>query len=359
MAAAVAWVGPPLCFLSRGIDAGLPFCGEEPARWSAHHIREAGLTVHVYRPDRPVSTTLVLVPGLHPDGIGDPRLRSFAAAAAQAGFQVVAADVEEFRTFHIEAGVVDRLSRLVLALPHHLPTASLANVGLFGISYAGGPVLVTAARPEVAERLHFVGAFGAYHDLVNAMEFALEGGDCGGRPLPPPHQWGRMIFVAQDASTFLPEPQARAVSEALRLRLALRVDEARAREAALPESARAFLRSVLDGPEGPEVERFRSALPRYAELSRRLSPSQVAARIDPRLRIYLLHGRGDDVIPYCETEELQRALRAAGHPQVRALISTAFRHVDPRATAGGGLRVWRERLELLAWTRRILAEAGR
>ena len=101
-----------------------------------------------------------------------------------------------------------------------------------------------------------------------------------------------------------------------------------------------------------------SALPRYEPLSRRLSPSAVVPSLDRRLRVYLLHGRGDDVIPYCETEELERAFARAGHPHVQALISAAFRHVDP-TTGAGGLSAWTERLKLLVWTRGFIAEAGR
>jgi hypothetical protein len=352
------WLRPAVCFLARGTDTPLRFCAEAPTRRSERAIPEAGLSVEVYDPPQPATSTLVLVPGLHPQGIRDPRFRSFADACAQAGFAVVAPDVVEFRTFHIEGQVVDRLARLVEALPAHLPASALRNVGLFGISYAGGPVLVAAARPEVAARLHFVGAFGGYYDLVHAVDYGLTGTHRGAAGLPTPHQWARMILVAQDAKGFLPEADARVVEEALRLRLHLDEKEAERREAALSPAARAFLHDVLDGPSPQEAPRFQAALPRYQPLSRRLSPSAVVPSLDRRLRVYLLHGRGDDVIPYCETEELERAFARAGHPHVQALISAAFRHVDP-TTGGGGLSAWTERLKLLVWTRGFIAEAGR
>jgi hypothetical protein len=349
------WLRPAVCFLARGMDAPLGFCGEAPARRSERAIPEAGLTVEVYEPPQAATATLVLVPGLHPQGIRDPRFRSFADACAQAGFAVVAPDLVEFRTFHIEADVVDRLARLVEALPRHFPAAALGNVGLFGISYAGGPVLVAAARPEVAARLHFVGAFGGYYDLVHAVDYGLTGTHPGVAGLPVPHEWARMILVAQDAAGFLPEADARQVEQALRLRLDLKVEEAERREAGMSPAARTFVHDMLDGPSPAETERFQAALPRYEPLSRRLSPSAVVPALDRRLRVYLLHGRGDDVIPYCETEELEHAFARAGHPHVSALISAAFRHVDP--AGGGGLSAWKERLRLLVWTRGFIGEA--
>jgi hypothetical protein len=80
--------------------------------------------------------------------------------------------------------------------------------------------------------------------------------------------------------------------------------------------------------------------------------------LDPRLRVYLLHGRGDVVIPYAETAELARALDDGRGREVHALISTAFRHVDPRAE-GGGPADWAAQLRLLAWTRAFVGEAVR
>jgi hypothetical protein len=358
IAGGAAWLRPAVCFLARGTDTPLRFCPETAIRRTEKAVPEAGLTVDVYDPPRPATATLVLVPGLHPEGIHDPRFRSFASACAQAGFQVVAPDLVEFRTFHIEAQVVDRLARLVEALPRHLPAGTLGNLGLFGVSYAGGPVLVAAARPEIAARLQFVGAFGGYYDLVHAVDYALTGTHAGAAGLSPPHEWARMILVWQDAGAFLPEPDASAVSEALRLRLSLNVEEAQRREAQLSPAARAFLRAVLEGPSPQEAPRFRAALPRYQPLSRRLSPSAVVPVLDRRLRVYLLHGRSDDVIPYVETEEMVRAFEQAGHPRVRALISTAFRHVDPSG-GGGGPAVWAARLRLLVWTRAFVGEASR
>jgi pimeloyl-ACP methyl ester carboxylesterase len=352
------WLRPAVCFLARGMDTPLRFCSETAPSRAERGLPDAGLTVEVYQPPQAATSTLVLVPGLHPQGIRDPRFRSFAAACAQAGFQVVAPDVVDFRTFHIQADVVDRLARLVDALPRHFPPATLHNVGLFGISYAGGPVLVAAARPEVAARLHFVGAFGGYYDLVHAVDYGLTGTHPGTSGLPAPHQWARMILVAQDVAAFLPEPQARSVEQALRLRLDLKVEEAEQRERTLSPDARAFLRDVLDGPSPAEAPRFHAALPRYEPLSRRLSPSAVVPALDRRLRVYLLHGRGDDVIPYCETEELERAFARSGHPHVQTLISGAFRHVDP-TTGDGGLSAWREQLRLLVWTRGFIGEAAR
>lgn len=353
-----AWLLPAVCFLTRATDAPARFCAHPQARWSEQEIAEAGLTVDVYEPPRPATSTMVLVPGLHPLGVRDPRFRSFATACADAGFQVVAPDVVDFRRFHIEPGVVDTLSRLVLALPRHFSARSLRNVGFFGISYAGGPVLVAAARPDVAPRLHFVGAFGGYYDLVHAVEFGLLGTHAGTDGLPPPHQWARMILVAQDATAFLPPAEAEDVAQALRLRLDLDEAAAEKREAQMPPAARAFLRAVLDGPGPREAPQFRAALPRYAAVSRQLSPSAIVPALDPRLRVYLLHGRGDDVIPYVETAELARALDDGRGREVHALISTAFRHVDPRGGAGGPA-AWAARLRLLAWTRVFVGEAVR
>jgi hypothetical protein len=217
-AAGAAWLRPSACFLADTRSAPPFFCSVPPPSRSERHVPEAGFTVHLYQPARPAHSTLVLVPGLHPLGVADERFQGFAAACAGAGFLVLAPDVAEFRAFRIEATVVDRLARLVHALPRHLPASALENVGLFGISYAGGPVLMAAARPDVARALHFVGAFGGYYDLAHAVDFAVTGAHPAAAELPPPHQWARMVFVAHDAESFLDGPEAQVPTRRRRAR---------------------------------------------------------------------------------------------------------------------------------------------
>jgi dienelactone hydrolase len=356
-AAGAAWLRPAACFLADARGEPPFFCSAAPFTRAMVEVPEAGFTAEVYRPAHAARATLVLVPGMHPLGITDERFRGFAEACAAAGFVVVAPDVVEFRTFRIEPTVVDRLARLVVALPRHVPAGAVENTGLFGISYAGGPVLMAAARPDVARALRFVGAFGGYYDLAHAVDFAVTGAHPPARELPPPHQWARMVFVAQDAESFLPGPEAQVLREALLLRLTLRLEEAHAREGTLSAGGQALLKAVLDGPAPGDAERFRRVVPRYAALSRQLSPAEVLPTLDPRLQVYLLHGFGDDIIPYYETAEMEQALRASRHPHVQALVTRVFRHVDPGERRAGGPAAWREQLRLLRWTRAFVGEA--
>lgn len=352
------WLAPSWCFLDtlRGREPGA--CPDRAVRRTDLEMPEAALRAHVYRPEQAVRATVVVVPGLHPQGIHDPRFQSVARSCAEAGFQVVAPDLVELRNFTVGPGVVDAVAQVVRALAAHLPASSLRSVGVLGVSYAGGPVFVAAARPEVGPRLAFVGAIGGYYELVHAVEYGVSGRHAGRAEagLPRPHQWPRLIFAAHNADLLVPPADAPTLREGVRLRLQLDVPAAEAREAQLSPAGRALLAGLLDGLGPEDVRRAAEILPRYAALSRELSPASVVGRLPRDLRVYLLHGRDDDVIPYLETLELADALRAAGHRQVRALVTPVFTHVDPTLPEGRWERL-RGHAQLVRWTADLLAEA--
>src|SRR6476660_4292084 len=72
-------------------------------------LEVAGVNVHIYPSAKPSSTTLIIVAGLHPNGIYDPRFVSFAESCAQEGFQVAGFDVSDFRNFLLTKRTFDTI----------------------------------------------------------------------------------------------------------------------------------------------------------------------------------------------------------------------------------------------------------
>jgi hypothetical protein len=316
-------------------------------------ISEAGLTVQVYRHAK-ATTTLVIVPGLHPDGIHDPRAQTFAASCARAGFQVVAADVAEFRNFRITNDGIQSIASLVESLAGHFPESSLQKVGLLGISYGFGPALLAAARQEVSERIDFLISIGGYYQLYHALEFALTGihDHDGFRQRSSPQPWARMIFAMTHLEELLPgSSDIDCLKELFLLRLNSKDEAARNAEERLSPSGKTFLEKVLQGMTPDTLGGFGPLLSRLKPELVNMSPATVLSRLRPDLRLYLLHGRSDDLVPCVETLELEHALKAQGHPFVRALITDQLGHVDV-----AGVSNLFDFLRLIRWSRRVLSE---
>jgi hypothetical protein len=314
-------------------------------------ITEANLRAHVYRPSKDSHSTLILLPGLHPQGIEDSRFSALAEACAGAGFHVIAPDIVEFRNFRITPETVDLLTRFIVALPHHVSERSVERLGVLGISYAAGPAFLVSAQPEVKNKIHFIVSIGGYYNLTDATEFALTG-HYRKVSFRMPHQWGRLIFALRNLEKLGPQKDLPLLRESLRLRLSLREKEAAEKEEGLTIEGKQFLHEVLEGLSPKEAARFIRILHEYDPLMMNLSPESILPKLDSDLQIYLLHGQSDDLIPFEETLRFEQALKRFGHGPVRSLVTASLTHVDVKSSED----FW-EAAKLLIWIRAFLGEA--
>jgi hypothetical protein len=211
-----------------------------------------------------------------------------------------------------------------------------------GISFGAGPVFLAAADPEVKPRLNFLVSIGGYSNLPQVMLLALEAKD----------PWGRMILSLGLMEQFIPEPDATQLRENIRLRLNLKDKAAELQEGSLSEQGRALLKEVLTGFSPEHFEQFREIFKNQESHWAPLSPERILGELNPKLRIYLLHGRNDALIPYGQTEALERGLKESGHPPVDTLIAGSLLHVEWAKNPGSLF----DNLRLLLWTRRLLNE---
>ncbi len=198
--------------------------------------------LHIYSPPGKTETTLVLVPGLHPDGIHDRRFRAFAETCAEAGFQVVAPDILEFRNFHITNESVESLRNVLSSLPEYLPAESQKNVGMLGISYGAGPVFLVAAEKKV----DFLVSIGGYYNLLHTLEYSITGAHPGSG-IRPAHEWGRLIFTLNHIQELAVPEDIEILSESLSLRLQLKEERAEMLEKDLSPRGKELIQGILHG----------------------------------------------------------------------------------------------------------------
>jgi hypothetical protein len=125
-------------------------------------------------------------------------------------------------------------------------------------------------------------------------------------------------------------------------------EDAERQASSLPPPAREIMRAVIArdiDAIGPKLLPLVETLGGDPALSPERSPV-------PRAPIFLLHGADDDVIPADETERLAAFYDAAGHGEVRALLTPYLTHatVDadvPPADAIALLRFWTAAMQAL------------
>jgi dienelactone hydrolase len=327
------------------------------------------LQARAYEPEGRRSRTVLLVSGLHPYGIDEPRLMRLARELAASGITVVTPGIPDLTNFAVTPAVTDAIEQAARWLSGDPAFAPDGQIGMIGVSFSGGLTMVAASRPSLRGRLAYVTSFGGHADLPRVLRYLCTGvvpappdsesalrrlqlkprttgpdarplEDAGGRDdirsPPRPHDYGVALILLGVADRVVPPPQVQPLKAAVRrflLASALdRVDSAKAQEefAALRVVARKLPQpsaTLLGYVNDRDVVHLGSRLLPHVDAygaDPSLSPARSPDR--PDAPVFLLHGIRDNVIPAAEAAHLSAALR--GVTPVRLLLTGLISHAE-------------------------------
>ncbi|HUX67492.1 MAG TPA: alpha/beta fold hydrolase [Terriglobales bacterium] len=280
---------------------------------------------------------IVLAHGMSPEGLDEPRLVAFAQVLARNGFAVLTPQLASLADFRIDPRAITAIGDSARWLQQRLGTGPVAVLGL---SFAGGLALMAAANPQFAPHIRVVISVGGYDSLGRVARFLVTGETTmpgGARVRFAPNDYGALIYVAMHPRQFFPAAEAGAAGRALQDWIHQRPQAAAAELARMSPPQRAFLQNLFAGHIAAIRPQLLAVLAAdQAELAA-LSPAGKLAGL--RVPVYLLHGSGDNVIPWTEALWLEREVPRAALR--RSLITAAMDHVDP------SLRGWHAALRLV------------
>jgi len=327
--------------------------------------RTGAVPARFYRPGGTIRRTILLMPGVHRDGIEEARLVGLAEDLAATGFGVLTIAAPDLQKFKITPQVTDVIEDAVIWASAQKQYAPDGKVGLLGISFSGGLSIVAAGRPAIRDHVAFVLSFGGHGDLARVMHYlcsgqvlgdlerakqssAVVGADHVG--VHPPHDYGVAVVLLSLADRVVPADQVAALSRGIDGFLlasslamtdqaaALKVfDEMKAYAVTLPEPSRTLMTYVNDRAVdklGPILLPIADGLKDYEGMPA-LSAERAAPPLGP---VLLLHGVDDNVIPSMETVLLAEHLR--GKAQVTGLLSGLITHAEVNRTPSL-IEVWR------------------
>jgi len=335
-------------FVARAAGVG-GWPGRLVALAGRHALTERDVTVptrlgpmagRLYDPDGAVGPVVLVVSGIHPAGIDEPRLIAFARNLAISGRPAVTIAPEDLVSFRITPADTDRIEDAVAWLADQPALGAPGRPGVVGISFAGGLSVVAAGRRAVRDRVAFVVSLGGHGDLPRVLRFLCTGELPDGTHQAP-HEYGTAVVLLNVLDRLVPadqiEPLRQAVVSFMDASIVAWADpraagpayaRARAVEATLPEPAAGWMRRVrahdVEG-SGPSLLPHALAVGSDPALSPERSPA-------PRAPVFLLHGEGDNVIPTDETDRLASSL--AGWTDVRALVTPLLIHADVAPAIG-------------------------
>ncbi len=276
----------------------------------------------VYRPaGTEPDKALILAPGISELGCYHPKLIALSRFLAHQGLLVVTPDIEEFRNFRISADPIDQL--LLWRREAEILDGANKNreTGLAGISYSGTLALIAAANPGVRDKIGFVAAIGAYHNLARCTEqwFTTEPGVEKFQYYPTKF-YARWVIMLS-ALDMLPAFRDRAILKEA-LHALLLVKKLPPMEGLTPEGERWY--KLAAGKKSPADAALAKAIERHLapRLYRRLDPEPALQEL--HCPVFLIHGAYDDLIPARESMELHSRLADS-----YLLISPFLTHTHP------------------------------
>lgn len=290
---------------------------------------------------------ILLLHGIHHLGLEEPRLVRFANALAADGILVMTPQLDALADYHIDEQSIGTIG----AAAHALRARSGAPVGVMGLSFAGGLALLAAADPRYRQDVAYVVAVGAHDDAGRVLRFfatnQIERPD-GTVVRMQAHEYGALVAVYTHAEAFFPPKDVAEAKEAIRLWLWEQPDEARAHEAKVSRASFEKLEELFTHQTAALAPEILTELDRHREEVDRLSPHGHLGGLS--VPAYLLHGKGDNVIPASETLWLARDVPKSELRWV--LISPAVVHVEVE-----GEPSWRDQLALVRFLAAVLTQA--
>jgi hypothetical protein len=335
--------------------------------------RHGSIPARLYQPAAPSRRTIVLVPGVHRDGIDEARLVGLAQDLVATGYAVLTVASPDLQRFRITPAVTDVIEDAIAWAADRPELAPDRRVGVLGVSFSGGLAIVAGGRARIRDRLAFLVSFGGHGDLARVMHYLTSGEVLGDLDrarasrvvlgadhvqVHPPHDYGVAVVLLTLAGELVPPEQVGPLAvgiEGFLLASSLdMVDKPRALEEfarmrayaeTLPEPAATLMRQVNDRSVTDLGARLLPTVDRLANHPAMPALSPERAPQPPRAPVFLLHGTDDNVIPSVETVLLGEHLQ--GRAPVRGLLSGLITHAEvnraPTATEAWRLAsFWRQ-----------------
>ena len=218
--------------------------------------------------------------------------------------------------------------RVASALRHLHKQQPAMPLGVAAISYAAGPAIIAALEDDLAPRMAFVVAIGGYRDAEAAIRFVTTGafrprGDSREFRIEP-NDYGRWAFVLANAGRLDSPSDARLLEEIARLRFRDRQADISRQAAALGPQGRAVL-ALMENRDPDAVGRLIAGLP--MGVRREIDGLNLALHDLSKLggHLILVHGRGDRMVPYSESQDLAAA---ASRARVSLFLVDDIGHVE-------------------------------
>ncbi len=259
-------------------------------------------------------------------GVGDnrpvPQLVNLEDSFAEAGVVIMSVTTPSLLSYTLTPADEDGVVQAFQALARQ-PGVNPHAVGIIALSAGSGVACLAAADPRIRDRVAFVTLFGGFFDAADLVQ------DVGQRYLRfdgRTEAWNPQLVplqvLANSVAPDLPPADAVALENAFNPTF---IPIPSALLATFSPAMQAIYH-LLAGDEPDQAAANLARLPANVHaLLAALSPRAVLPQI--RAKIFLLHDRHDQYVPFTESRHFAAALQAEGHPYEYVEFNI-FQHVE-------------------------------
>jgi len=310
-----------------------------PSRESVSYtMRDKERAADLYLSPQGARGGIVLIPGVVARGRRDARVIAVATTLARLDFTVLVPDMPGLRRSWLRSSDVQDVADAFKWLASCPTLAPPGHVGIAGFSYGAGPTLLAAIQPDIRDKVNFVLAVGGYYSLENLVTYITTGYYRAVRhadTVTPvmdrrlPHPYSEVAFIRSNLHLLDRSADRDFFGDYVAYITGNRVDENEPIPVNLAPDARA-LYELISNHQPAQVPTLLAKL--SVRMRSELQGINPAVHDLSRLRadVILLHGRGDNMIPYTESVALADALPKT---RVQLFLIDGLAHVNFRPKA--------------------------
>ncbi|KAK4524706.1 hypothetical protein GAYE_SCF05G2609 [Galdieria yellowstonensis] len=279
-------------------------------------------------------STVILMHGLSPSGIDDPRLLEISKVFALHGAICLLPTIETLKSCSLSIKSIEILENVVYDIANDAKLCPCGKVSIFAASISASICLVASSRPRINNLVSSICCIGAYADTRSMLQYVIESDEL-------PDDYGRSVFFYNFVElSFGPQPE---LKEALWYRI---LDGHRSATGTKLELLNKFLR-------GKEIvaQQFNSLwndrelrsqcteqiLGAIQEQLNVLSPLQVLDKLQCSY-VVLIHGCKDPVIPSYHSVLLYQEMKKNPHVKSCLCLTPFLSHGDKQKLTLGAIR---------------------
>ena len=313
------------------------------------YLDSRSVSVDVYEPHIKAKGTIAVFHGMSPYGKDDPRIVCFCQALCHVGFRIVSPDIQSIRKLKIEAQQISLVADILSAITQQRHLTLSGKLSVLAPSFSGAMCLAAAADERVKDCVISVCAIGAFTDVDSVMNYLLTNTDAD--------PYGRYIVLKKIIPMVM---QAKINENCLVLQQALdaaiqdNINETRrySLEGKAERGSSIVLGQCIDKMSEEEAELVRRVLSdaSYRQdlfasakqtLSEELQALDIVSQIENlSAKVFLLHGRSDNVIPSEQSKLLYQKLKSM-RKDVDLVVTPFISHGDTQFSLRQIPDIWR------------------